>query len=138
MSDLVAPAEREVRARHAFFVDWFAGRATEAEFAAATAAFAPDMWLIGPDGVAQDRAAVLAMLRAARAARPDLAIAIVMGRSLPLGPDHLLATYDEHQRLGDRRTARRSTAVFARAPAAPEGVAWLHLHETWINDNGED
>ncbi len=33
-------------------------------------------------------------------------------------------------------TGRISTALFGRDSAAPTGVAWLHLHETWIDGHG--
>jgi hypothetical protein len=90
---------------------------------------------IGPEGAVQDRAAILAMLRAARAARPgDFAITIEMGIAQDLAPGTVLVTYDEGQVIGPRHTLRRSTAVFTADPAAPEGVVWRHLHETWIEN----
>jgi hypothetical protein len=135
MTSLAALAEAEVRARHDFFVDWFTGRADQAAFDTCARAFAPDMRRIGPEGAVQDRAAILAMLRAARAARPgDFAITIEMGIAQDLAPGTVLVTYDEGQVIGPRHTLRRSTAVFTADPAAPEGVVWRHLHETWIEN----
>jgi hypothetical protein len=135
MTPLAALAEAEVRARHAFFVDWFTGRADEADFDTCARAFAPDMRRIGPEGAVQDRDAVLAMLRAARDARPEgFAITIAMGPAQGLASDTVLVTYDEGQTASGRHTLRRSTAVFTADAAAPEGVVWRHLHETWIDN----
>lgn len=135
MTPLAERAEAEVRARHAFFVEWFAGRASEADFAQSMRVFAPDMRLVGPEGEVDDRDAVIAMLRAARGARTEgFAIEITMHSAQDLGPNAVLVTYNEGQRLGGRRSLRRSTAVFSRDPAAPEGVVWRHLQETWINE----
>jgi hypothetical protein len=135
VSPLAALAEAEVRARHAFFVDWFTGRADDAAFDTCARAFAPDMRRIGPEGAVQDRAAVLAMLRAARSRHPaGFAITIAMGPAQDLAPGTVLVTYDEGQAIGPRRTLRRATAVFTADPAAPEGVVWRHLHETWIDN----
>jgi hypothetical protein len=132
---LAERAEREVHARHDFFVAWFAGEALDADFAATERAFAPDLVRIGPDGARQDRDAVLAMLRAARGAHPaGFAIEIAVGEARALGPDLVLVVYDERQRIGAGRTARRTTALFGRDDAAPEGAVWRHLHETWITD----
>ena len=43
-------ALQEVRLSHAFFVDWFAGRAEDAALAERLTAFAPDFLRIAPDG----------------------------------------------------------------------------------------
>jgi hypothetical protein len=130
---LTARAEREVGVRHDFFVAWFAGEGAEADFAATERAFAADLVRIGPDGARQDRDAVLAMLRAARGVHSaGFAIEIAVGEARAIAPDLVLVVYDERQRIGAERTARRTTALFGRDDAAPEGVVWRHLHETWI------
>ncbi len=136
--DLARRAEAEVRARHAFFVAWFAGSAAEADFTASARAFAPDMTMVEPDGSVADRDAVIAMLRRGRGARPGLAIEIVLRAARPVAPDTALVVYDEHQNLNGTRTARRSSAIFSRDEAAPEGVVWRHLHETWITSSNEE
>jgi hypothetical protein len=133
--DIARRAEAEVVARHAFFVEWFTGRAPQSEMDVSARAFAPDMRMIEPDAAEQDHAAVLAMLQGAKGRRPaDFAIAVVMRRTRTLAPDLALVTYDEHQTIGGEKTARRSTAVFSRDEAAPEGVVWRFLQETWIDD----
>ena len=45
-------------------------------------------------------------------------------------------TYREWQTntgtTGDITSLRLSTAVLCAAPGTPNGVAWLHVHETWL------
>jgi hypothetical protein len=48
--------------------------------------------------------------------------------------DILLVTYEEWQQSGDQTTARLSTALFRDKPDAPNGLEWLHVHETWLPD----
>jgi hypothetical protein len=80
-----------------------------------------------------ERAGVLASLRAAGGRRGKaFSIAIEDAQARDLGGQHVLATYVERQQDASSRTARRSSALFYGSAAAPRGVAWLHLHETWI------
>jgi hypothetical protein len=69
--------------------------------------------------------------------------AVAGGPDGPDGPDgdRCLCTYEEWQtdRHGDGvETGRLSTVLFREAPDAPGGVAWLHVHETWLPGHGPD
>ena len=46
--------------------------------------------------------------------------------------DNALVTYEEWHRRRGATSARLSSALFRREAAAPCGVAWLHVHETWL------
>ena len=46
--------------------------------------------------------------------------------------DHALVTYEEWHRRRGATSARLSSALFRRDAAASCGVAWLHVHETWL------
>lgn len=129
-------AEREIHARHAFFVDWFAGRADDAAFDRAAAAFRPDFVRVPPEGNVQDRDAVLAMIRGARGAIPDgFAIAVEMEAGDTLSEGLVLVRYVERQQTPTGNTARRSSALFVEDASAPEGVAWRYLQETWMDQD---
>ena len=43
-----------------------------------------------------------------------------------------LVSYEEWQTVGDAVTARVSSALFRDSPSAPNGLAWVHLHETYL------
>jgi hypothetical protein len=126
-------ARNEVLALHHFFVGWFRGDLPVSAFAACEAAFAPDFAMIGPDGLLHDREDVLTRLRGAHGAfPPSFAIAVHDVTPLWSAGDAMLLGYIEQQHRDGRDTRRRSTALFLRAPAAPRGVHWRHLQETWI------
>jgi hypothetical protein len=131
--DLTAAAWAEIEIRHHFFVEWFTGRADGAAMEASARAFAPDMAMIGPSGGLAGADQVIEMLRAARGRRgPDFTIRVELVAARLLAPDLVQIIYDEHQAHAGETSARRSTALFSPNDAAPEGVVWRSLHETWI------
>ncbi|MCC0019163.1 MAG: hypothetical protein H6887_17535 [Hoeflea sp.] len=131
--DLITRAQAEVVNRHHFFVEWFTGRASEAELETSLRAFAPDMVMIEPDANTIGRDEVVAMVTGARGKRPaDFEIRVELISARLIGSDIVAVVYDEHQVIDGERSARRSSAVFSADPDAPEGVAWRHLQETWI------
>jgi hypothetical protein len=77
---------------------------------------------------------LLTALRAAHGCRAgeDFTIRILRAKIRLVHRGLALATYEERQHRGGTTTRRRSTALFAPAPAAPGAVVWLHLQETWI------
>jgi hypothetical protein len=72
-------------------------------------------------------------LRGARGCRSaDFRIWIEQTRPVVDQGDLAVLVYDECQHVDGRDTRRHATAVFRRAPAAPSGVQWLRVHETWM------
>ena len=133
---VAAAALAEIDGLHRFFVDWFLGRCpkSRAGFARVADALAPGFVQIDPQGCERRRAPLLAALRAAHGCRAGegFAIRIVRPTVRLVHRGLVLATYEERQRSGGATTRRRSSALLGPAPAAPTGVAWLHLQETWI------
>lgn len=130
---------REIEELHRFFTAWLRGElpATDAAFARAATALAPEFRIGLTDGRALRHAEVMAWLRAAHGSRGGQAPAFdiwteeIELRWLEGG--RALAAYVERQRLAaDRVTARRSLAAFRAGPAAPCGVVWTDLQECWI------
>ncbi len=51
------------------------------------------------------------------------------------GEELVAATYEEWQSGEEKKDDRISTVVFCRVPeAAPNGLRWLHVHETWVSE----
>lgn len=131
--DLIARAQAEVIKRHDFFVEWFTGRAEEADLSASIRAFAPDMMMIEPDSNTIGTEQIVGMITSARGKRPaDFEIRVELIAARQISDDVALVIYDEHQVIDGLKSARRSSAVFSADPNAPEGVVWRQLQETWI------
>lgn len=121
---------------HDFFVEWYAGAAGPAEFDRMENALAPTFEMVAPDGRRHDRAAVLRMVRESfDRDDPDEFDIDIRGVSVirEMGA-HATVRYEEWQRRGGTETGRVSTVLFREDETAPEGLAWLDLHETWIDE----
>ncbi|MFM7346812.1 MAG: DUF4440 domain-containing protein [Tagaea sp.] len=126
-----AAAVKEIEELHAAFARWMG--AGDDVFARFEASFAPGFSMVGPSGARLDRAGVLAMLRDRRGAfGPAFGIEIRAPVELASGPGFLAVGYDEIQVNRPGPLARRASAVFAPAAAAPNGLVWLLVHETWL------
>jgi hypothetical protein len=133
MTRLATAATQEVKALHAAFVELVTGRSSD--LGRCAAALAADFEMVTPEGACLGREAVLAALRTARAGA-DFRITISAIRPIWDRGDSLLLQYVEQQYRDDRTTWRRSTALFEACAAAPCGVVWRYLHETWMPDAG--
>jgi len=131
--DLRASCEREIFSLHVFFERWFIGDlpADKAAFARLSDALSEAFRYILPAGRLLRRKQVLEGLFEAHGSHRDARIEI---RNLvfPTAPngDLALVFFEEHQWLDGAYDARFNTALMQRKLAAPEGVEWLHLHET--------
>lgn len=122
---------REIEELHQFFEDWFLGN--EPSMQRVEAVFAPAMTFVGPNGHETNRDETVRMIREGRAHTTQLRIATTDHRLLHRADDMLVASYVEHHQLAERSNHRLTTVVFLVEPEAPNGVLWLRVHETWIN-----
>jgi hypothetical protein len=133
-SSLVDQAWREVVALHAFFESWLReGGHAGLDFSEAEAAIGRDFRMVSPDGTIGDREEIVSSIRGERGTRePDFRIIAVDPKAVWAGDGAVLLEYTEQQYRAGRTTRRRSTALFLADPAAPRGVVWRHLQETWM------
>jgi hypothetical protein len=136
MSGPVTPTReacrREIEALHGFFVAWYTGQT--GEFGRMDAAIAPDFEMVTPHGDRLDRAAVLEMVRQSRDRYDPGAFEIDIEDVdlLDAGDGYAVARYEEWQTAPDGGDGRLSTVVFRPDDAAPGGLAWVTVHETWL------
>lgn len=135
----------EIYGLHIFFVDWLAGALPDSgqAFTRCAGALAEAFIIVDPQGQATTCLTLLGQLERAHGvladADPPFAIRIENPKLLHQWEDHALFSYEEWQdgASGAKGTTGRiSTALFVRDGSAPNNVAWLHLHETWIGGHG--
>ena len=132
-STLAERARQEVVELHDFFVAWMRGETPAGDFSRAEASISRHFRMSSPDGKIEESAAVLAWIKGAQGSRPSpFTIAVLDHRTIWAGEDAALLEYTEQQYRDGRTTRRRSTALFVANPAAPCGVEWHHLQETWM------
>lgn len=126
-------AWQEVVALHAFFETWLQESESVMDFSEVEAAIGRDFRLISPDGKIDEREAIVSSIRDARGSRgPAFTMAVLDPHAIWAGDGAVLLEYTEQQYRDGRTTRRRSTALFLADPAAPRGVLWRHLQETWM------
>jgi hypothetical protein len=128
--------KKEVIELHQFFEGWNLGKLarTEERFRRFSEATASDFEIISPGGTSLSRAEILDRVREGHRSRhgTDFRIWIENFQSRALGDGLMLVTYEEWQSQGGKDVGRVSTAVFRRESGTPNGVIWLHVHETWL------
>ncbi len=126
--------QAEIVGLHDFFQGWLSGMLPNSDdvFTRLVSVLAASFTLISPAGSSSTREELLEQLRAAHGSRPGWTMWIENAQ-LHTQTDGLLVTsYEEWQRTGDQTTARLSTAIFQEQHGTAHGLAWLHVHETWI------
>jgi hypothetical protein len=127
---------REVEELHRFFDEWFSGRLSndDAAFARFADVLSERFEIAPPDGGVLDRAAILRAVRGGHGARAGegFRIWIEDAEARLLGDGMYAVTYEEWQDVGGAARGRRSRALMRQSAAAPNGVEWVRVDETWI------
>jgi hypothetical protein len=135
VADFEHRCHEEVIAVHKTIEAWFTGALpnTDQAFARFSVPMAVDFEIVSPRGTRADRGTILDAVRAAHATRhASFSITIKNIRTRFLQPPLALLTYEEWQTESGVTTARLSSVLLRDDPRKPGGVAWVHLHETWL------
>ncbi len=126
----------EVIELHRFFQDWFNAELPDdpASFNRFEQVLAEDFEIIAPSGYLTEREAVLAAVHSGhgRDAKGHRTIEVKNVRSRTVGDGLILVTYEEHQTASDGHKGWQSSALFRAREGHPNGVEWLHVHETYL------
>ncbi len=137
--DVFTACEQEVVGLHRFFEAWFRGNFSDRErgFRRFSDVMDPGFMIVSPRGTATALPELSAGLRGAFGSwSADEKIEV---RDLQLRHAHAdlaLLTYVEAQHARGKDTARLSTVLMRQDEGTPNGVRWLHLHETWLPGAG--
>jgi len=131
--DIEQSCRVEVAELHGFFADWFNGTApdTDAAFSRFAVALAPGFTMVVPGGGTVTRNDVLEAVRTAHGSGTTT-IWIKNHVHRWSSADAALVGYEEWQTRDNATRGRASTALFVADPAGPNGVQWVHVHETWL------
>ena len=131
----LAACTREIIELHDFFQAWFTGTVNddEANFERFAGVMDDAFTIIGPDGLLTELASLVDRLQRAHANYADLRIWTENHRLLRQHGDWLLCTYEEWQETPPATTVRLSSVLFQHDDSTPNGVRWLHVHETWLS-----
>ncbi|MDW3221547.1 MAG: hypothetical protein R8G34_01435 [Paracoccaceae bacterium] len=144
MDDFAQRCVQETHRLHQVLQDWLCGTlpATSQGFAPFANALGDPCRVVSPLGTVTERAALLKEFRSIHGvlARQGetFAIRVENVAILQAWRDCALISYEEWHDLGAEQSARISTALFCVKDDAPLGVAWSHIHETWLPGRAPD
>lgn len=129
----------EVTELHRFFQDWFNGVVPDDDttFDRFAGVMGEGFVIVTPEGRAVERAALVEGLRGShsrwRQEGNDAGRIWIENVDVRHEKDGLTAvTYEEWQECDGRVRGRISTALFRANNGTPNGIEWLHVHETWL------
>ncbi|MEQ8248725.1 MAG: hypothetical protein RID42_13700 [Alphaproteobacteria bacterium] len=134
---LVDTCVGEVHRLHRVIADWTTGTIPDTDdgFAGFADAFAPTFEIVNPNGAREAATDVVPRFRLRHGERGgrDFSIRITHEDVRPLSDDTALTVYQEHWFHGaSEQSVILASAVLRLDKVRPGGVAWLHLHETWL------
>jgi hypothetical protein len=137
LSDIVAACIEEVHRLHRAIANWTTGAIpnTEESFGAFAESFGPGFIIINPNGKSEAATTVVPRFRERYGERGgrDFSIRISDEDVRDVSGDRALVVYQEHWLHGaEEQSVILSSALLQVDPTRPGGVAWLHLHETWL------
>ncbi|PJF40239.1 MAG: hypothetical protein CUN54_05970 [Phototrophicales bacterium] len=134
MSERETDYGREIIELHEFFGRWFRGELenTDAVFARFADVIGDDFHIIAPDGTITRRADLMAGLRAGYQRQHDAKVWIENIHLRQRVGTIRIVTYEEWIERDGQPKGRVSTVVFQENNAMPNGLQWLHVHETWL------
>jgi hypothetical protein len=127
MIDVRAAAIAEIEELHVTFERWFSGETDSLE--RVEDVLSDGFTMVSPGGETVGRADLIAGLEKAHGVAP-LSIEIRNPVVRWEGADALLVSYEEWQKTFDESNGRQSTVLFERNPSAPNGLTWVHVHES--------
>lgn len=132
--------EAEVVELHEWIEQWSNAELplTDEAFARFGDVIATSFLIVDPDGTTSAQTPILEALRKAHGrwepAHYPIRIDIRNFRLLHSSGEHALAMYEEwhESEIGKLKVGRLSTVLFGPSATAPNGLEWLHLHESWV------
>ena len=126
--------EREIVELHQFFEDWFNGRTkqTHENLARFTEVTAEGFMLITPQGHLLERSTIIDAIYQMHGKRMEERLWIENVCLCHHYGSIILAIYEEWQESGSGINSRLSTVLFRQKSTTPNGLIWLHVHETWM------
>jgi hypothetical protein len=135
-NDFFERCNREIVELHQFFENWLSGKLAKHElaFARFTTAIAPSMTLITTEGKILGYEQLVDWIDSAHGSEPGFALWVEeIALRGTFGPVALL-TYEEWQDRTEGRNVRLTTVLFEEYLDAPNGVRWLHVHESSMKE----
>ncbi len=124
--------QTEVVELHEYFEGYLGGALPADQTSRMTDAFADEFTMVDPGGSVTDGPSIVAAISGQHGQHAGLTMWITDFDLIAETGEHVIGRYIEHQKVGEGGNQRWATVVFRKVDAAPNGLHWLALHETWL------
>ena len=138
--DISHRAAREVRELHALFQAWFTGRVPKSSecFARVELAWPTHFTMVTPQGERVESAALLESTFEQHGNYPSQKIRIEkLSVTHSFNPGIAVVVYEEWHVDESETEGRLCSATLVTQPEAPNGVQWLHIHESVLRGEAD-
>ena len=125
---------QEIIELHQFFQDYFRGIIPFEAASRFDQTLATTFTIINANGQITDADAIKRIIRQLHGQRADIRIWIENIALRYESNDAILATYEEWQSDSGKTTQRSSTVLFKKDADTPNGLVWLHVHESGLRE----
>ncbi|MGJ3239992.1 MAG: hypothetical protein ACFE0Q_14870 [Anaerolineae bacterium] len=129
---------QEIHDLHQFFEDYLVGRRSHDPMTRFTGVTDDHFTIVGSDGTVMNRDAIIGYVRDNYSKRPNFSIWTEQVSLRQHLNGILIVTYEEWQTIDSVTTVRTSTVAFAEDDQQPNGLRWLHVHESGLRTVRED
>ncbi|MEL6308673.1 MAG: hypothetical protein AAFQ52_11065 [Chloroflexota bacterium] len=134
--DLAERAGKEIVELHDFFAAYFRGDLEKEAITRFTDVLAPLFLIVDSMGTVSTREETINAIESTYGKRPDIRIWIENIRARARNGRALIVHYEEWQTINGTTTMRHSTVIFAEREGLPNGLQWLHVHESGLRNIG--
>ena len=132
-TDLEASAEHAAIQSEMFLEAWISGRIERSHGVGRFGeVLAPGFHIVGPSGELLSRRELLDYLVEQHGTDPGTRRWVENPRTWSVGDALAVVLFDERQVRDAQELASRVSILCEAAPSAPDGVRWLHVHESRI------
>ena len=126
--------QKEIEELHEFLQGYFRGEIEgTARF---TDVLSTNFRIISPRGNTLDREGIVHAIESSSGSSPDFEIWIEDVEGVVDDQNFVMVEYTECQRVSDKVTKRRTSVLFRKVESLPNGLEWVHVHETWLPGYG--
>ena len=122
--------QKEVEELHEFFGKWYRGQVLKEAFSRVSDVLADEFHIVTPEGHIIEKDMLLQKLRSQHSSMSDMEMKVEDVQLRFIREGMILVTYQEWGQTGQLSKRTMISAVLQSHPDKPNGLEWVHIHES--------